>query len=181
MTLYFTADTHFFHHNVIEYSKRPFASVTEMNEKLIYNWNSTVTDGDVVYHLGDVSFGKKEETTEIIKRLKGEIHLIRGNHDGKRLDTGLFASCQDYKVLKIEQEYIVLSHYAMRVWDRSHYGSWMLHGHSHGSLNHEGQGKILDVGVDCFNFKPVSFTQLCSLFSTIPAVQKDHHRIEEGR
>ena len=51
--LYFSSDHHFFHANVIRYCNRPFGSVQEMNEALILNWNKTVTNDDIVYHLGD--------------------------------------------------------------------------------------------------------------------------------
>jgi len=48
---------------------------------------------------------------------------------------------------------IVLCHYAMRAWDRSHYGSWHLYGHSHGTL--PGYGLSFEVAVDCWDFRPV--------------------------
>jgi len=44
--LYFTADTHFWHHNVIKMSRRPFNSLNEMHAALITNWNSVVTKSD---------------------------------------------------------------------------------------------------------------------------------------
>jgi len=53
---------------------------------------------------------------------------------------------------------VVLCHYAMRTWDRSHYGSYHLYGHSHGKL--ERHGWSMDVGVDCFDFYPVSLRQV---------------------
>ncbi|KKL95432.1 hypothetical protein LCGC14_1854620, partial [marine sediment metagenome] len=56
---------------------------------------------------------------------------------------------------------ITLCHYAMRVWDKSHFNSWQLYGHSHGTLN--GIGKQYDVGVDANNFLPVSFANLTEL------------------
>ena len=59
--IFFVADTHFFHKNIIKYCSQPFLSITEMNETLIKNWNSKVSPGDIVFHLGDFAFcGSKE-------------------------------------------------------------------------------------------------------------------------
>lgn len=78
---YFTSDHHFGHKNILEYEKeaRPFNSVEEMNEKLITNWNNTVSPKDNVFHLGDFAFGK--HNISIADRLHGHKRLIMGNHD----------------------------------------------------------------------------------------------------
>ena len=55
--IYFISDTHFYHKSIIPYCKRPFASIEEMNKKLIDNWNYTINDDDTIYFLGDFSFG----------------------------------------------------------------------------------------------------------------------------
>lgn len=81
MKVFVIADTHFFHKNIIKYCDRPFSSVDEMNNTIINNWNNIVSNNDVVLHLGDVSLGSKDETSKIIKRLKGRKILIKGNHD----------------------------------------------------------------------------------------------------
>ena len=83
MKLYVTSDTHFNHKNIIKYCNRPFNDIYEMNEALINNWNSVVTQNDIIYHLGDFGFGTKEELQEIFDRLNGEKYLIMGNHDKK--------------------------------------------------------------------------------------------------
>ena len=82
--IYFIADTHFNHENIIKYCNRPFSNAKEMNENIIKKWNSVVTDEDTVYHLGDVGFGTNEELKKLIERLKGAKVLIMGNHDFKR-------------------------------------------------------------------------------------------------
>ncbi len=48
--VYFTADTHFNHANVLKYCARPFASIDEMNRELIARWNALVGPEDTVYH-----------------------------------------------------------------------------------------------------------------------------------
>ncbi len=78
------SDLHFSHKGVLRFcpAERPFASVEEMNEALIDNWNSTVTKRDTVWVLGDVSFAKTwEETAGLLDQLKGNKNLILGNHD----------------------------------------------------------------------------------------------------
>ena len=72
----------------------------------------------------------------------------------------------DLKTISVNKQKIVLCHYAMRVWDGSHYNSWMLYAHSHGKL--ESQGKSFDVGVDCWNYVPVSFDQVVEKMKTLP-------------
>lgn len=80
-TIWFTADHHFGHANILRYCKRPFADVEEMNEALIANWNRVVAKGDTVYHLGDLFLLPPVEATKRMARLNGSICLIRGNHD----------------------------------------------------------------------------------------------------
>ena len=73
------SDTHFGHNNIIKYANRPWTNAWEMDEELVMLWNDTVRPTDKVYHLGDVTLGKKN--LEIIKQLNGHITLIAGNHD----------------------------------------------------------------------------------------------------
>lgn len=77
--IYVISDTHFSHGNIIKYCNRPFSTIDEMNSTMIENWNKTVRDQDIVYHLGDVYFG--EGASSILPALKGRKRLILGNHD----------------------------------------------------------------------------------------------------
>ena len=86
-TVYFTADPHFGHANIIRYENRPFASVEEMDRELIRRWNETVTPEDTVYLLGDFSFYGKEKSAEILAALQGQIRLVMGNHDTRSTRT----------------------------------------------------------------------------------------------
>lgn len=162
MTTFFTADTHFGHDNIIKYCKRPFASSFEMDETLVSNWNAVVKPGDTVHHLGDFAFGRAatgEYISKLAKRLHGSVHLIHGNHE--KVARGMkwfFASMKDYDEIEINGQRIVLFHYGMRVWHHDYKGVWHLYGHSHGLL--PAMNKSLDIGVDCWNFSPVSFEQL---------------------
>src|SRR3990167_7246288 len=82
--IYFTADLHFGHKNIITFCNRPFAGTQEMNRALIDNWNSRVQKSDEVYLLGDVSFAAAEYTKHMLEQLNGKIYLIKGNHDSDK-------------------------------------------------------------------------------------------------
>jgi calcineurin-like phosphoesterase family protein len=162
---FFTADTHFNHANIISYCQRPFASVEEMNEALIAKWNARVGQGDLVYHLGDLAWG---DWNPILSRLNGDIILIRGGHDKKSEEkfAGRLLHKADLMDIVIEGYALVLCHYCLRVWNKSHYDSWHLFGHSHGRL--AAIGKSLDVGVDGHDFAPWSWEEVKAYMSGRP-------------
>ncbi|MEA1848862.1 metallophosphoesterase family protein [Chryseobacterium sp. MHB01] len=166
--IFFTADHHFGHANIIKFSERPFESLEHMNEELIKRWNEKIGKDDTVYHLGDFSLGKPDFTKEILDRLNGNIHLIKGNHEGAALTyPKRFASIRDYHELRIDEadnsngkQKIILFHYSLRTWNGSHRGVWQLYGHSHGTLPDDEMTLSFDVGVDCHNFYPVSYEEV---------------------
>ena len=150
---FFTADEHYGHTNIIKHCDRPFDNVKAMNEALIKNHNMHVTENDTVIHAGDFYFGKKEEEAQkYLDRLNGKHIVLKGSHDWWLKDA------HEIWENKIEDQYIVVCHYAMRVWPRSHFNSWQLYGHSHGNLHPV--GKQWDIGVDNNNYLPVSLSQL---------------------
>ena len=77
--LFFTSDTHFGHFNIAKYCHRPFDTRKQMDEALIENWNKTVNDDSLIFHLGDFAWGGFSKWTPILERLKGHIILIKGN------------------------------------------------------------------------------------------------------
>lgn len=166
MNTFFVSDTHLGHKNIIKYCNRPFYSVEQMDEMLICNWNSVVRPNDIVYHLGDFSFG---DPAKYLYRLNGKIHLVKGNHDHRYKDNVFLENgvvwVKDMYELKTFDVPIVLCHYAMRVWARSHYGAWMLYGHSHGKLPDDKTKLSIDVGVDCFDFYPVEYKKVKEIMS----------------
>jgi len=172
--LYFIGDTHFGHANVIKYCDRPFADVEEMDEALIANWNSVVKATDTIYHLGDFSFSKTPE--KYFHRLNGKKHLIKGNHDRKITTDLQWDSVQDYLELKIEKRYIVLCHYAFKTWNRSHYSSYNLFGHSHGTMQDDPNALAIDVGVDCHNYTPISLEEIDIIMAKKKWKPVDHHK-----
>ena len=86
MRTFFTSDSHFGHDNIIRHCKRPckehpFQDGAQMDRALMDAWNSVVSPGDVVYHLGDFSLRPAETIQGLLKKLYGIKHLIVGNHD----------------------------------------------------------------------------------------------------
>jgi calcineurin-like phosphoesterase family protein len=134
-----------------------FSTIEEMDEKLISNWNELIKPGDIVKHLGD--FLWKGDLKHYVERLNGEIHLIKGNHDLRDDYHKYFKSVKDLDTIKLaDNNIVVLCHYALRVWNRSHYGSFHCYGHSHGKLS--GVGRSMDVGVDTNNYKPYNLDEV---------------------
>lgn len=190
--IYFTSDTHFGHKNIVKGTTswtsfkegsshqgvRDFDTLEEHNYTLIKHINEKVGYSDTLYHLGDWSFGGKENIQKFREQLAcNDIHLIFGNHDQhiEPLESpfkSLFSSCSYYKELSINKQRFVLLHYGMRVWNKSHHGSIHLYGHSHGTL--PSFGRSMDVGVDTNNLYPYSIEEIIKILpETSPIV--DHH------
>ena len=133
-----------------------------MDKTLITNFNSVVSKKDIVIHAGDFTLGSKKFANSIIKQLNGEHIFIKGSHDrwlGKKYNLMIWEG-------RIKSRYLVICHYAMLTWRRSHYNSWHCYGHSHGRL--KTKGKTLDVGVDTNNFFPYSFDQIEKIMEIKP-------------
>jgi calcineurin-like phosphoesterase family protein len=178
--LFFTGDTHFSHAKVIDYSRRPFPTVEAMDAAMIQRWNTRVSPEDTVFHLGDFAFASRKRDVEDLRaRLHGKIHLIAGNHDhAATRNAAGWASVQPYLELRAGGTSIVLSHYAFEVWNAGHYGAWHLHGHSHGKLRRLPNRRRLDVGVDCWDFAPVSFAELAVEMAKVTFAPGDRHQEE---
>lgn len=180
MNIFFTSDTHYNHRNIVKGLSRwsntdkcrNFNSLQEHNDCLVNNFNSVLGPDDVLYHLGDWSFGGSRYVREFRERLNCRtVHLIYGNHDTTIEKTpelqDLFTSVQHYKKIDAGDGIgVVLSHYAMRVWHHQGRGVWMLHGHSHGVLPPYGDAKTMDVGVDTNNLFPYSIQDLKTIFKS---------------
>ena len=105
--IFFTADLHLGHTNIIKYCKRPFQNVDEMNAKLIENWNETVSDKDEIYVVGDFAFMGTKNVEEILKHLRGRKYLLRGNHDkglNETMALKYFEWIKDYYILKVSEK-----------------------------------------------------------------------------
>lgn len=173
--LFFTADTHFSHKNIVKYSNRPFANSQEMDQRMIENWNAKVPVNGVVWFLGDFAFSDEEPAQRILNRLNGSKHLIIGNHDKTGVRLKGWKSISRMEEIYAENQMIVLCHYAMKVWNKSHHGTWQLYGHSHGSLPDDPNALAFDVGVDCHNYTPLSFFDVERIMQKKTFKPIDHH------
>lgn len=186
MAVYFTSDTHLGHANFIKGTSkwtdtslcRPFDTVEEHDNTLIDAINTTVTNRDVLYHLGDFCFpgnGTRAQKRKIIAEYRERIHptymyLLLGNHDKSNLYTELDPYytrifSPPYLELKATDQHpdITLCHYAMRTWNKSHFGTWHLFGHTHAQLAIPDDSLSMDVGVDChLEWKPFSLDEIAA-------------------
>lgn len=176
--IFFTSDTHFYHKNILKYSpirlngigctledyEADRTAIThQYSDFLIEKWNAQVTDDDDVYFLGDLAFIGKEKVDALLNKLKGKIHLIKGNHDNvlrhftdrfvevKDIETLTFTNNQ-FKFISPEEPFkLILCHYPLLTWDGRTNGSCMVHGHCHGSIdeyNTESNQLRVDIGLD---------------------------------
>lgn len=167
---YFTADMHLGHANILKHCNRPFSSIEEMDETLIENWNSRVTDRDDVWIVGDFTFRTRVSAGTCLKNLKGHKHLVTGNHDKtwmKGLDLSeYFESVGEIAETKLDGRHIVLCHYPMMCWNKSQYGAYLIHGHIHNDTDLpfwdmiKDNDHMLNAGVDVNGFYPVTFDEL---------------------
>ena len=156
MAVYFTSDTHFGDPRVLRIDRRPFGSIAEHDAGLVARWNETVAPGDEVWHLGDFALHVSEERLEaLLAALHGRKHLVSGNNDGPAtLAATGWASVQPYAELVVDGVAAVMCHYAFRTWKNMGRGWIDLHGHSHGRL--KPQTRQYDVGVDAWDYRPVT-------------------------
>lgn len=159
-----TSDLHFFHKNILKFQPNraaQFASVDEMNAFIVRHINETVGEDGILFHLGDLSFGRADETVDLLGAIKvREVHSVFGNHDdeehmrslARRLS--LVGSTKwifhgERITLKTQKnEEMVCDHFPLQVWNKSHHNAYHVHGHCHGSLSNEGYGRRCDVGFD---------------------------------
>jgi calcineurin-like phosphoesterase family protein len=151
--IFFTGCTHFGHANIIKLTNRPFDTVEEMDAALITNWNATVGDDDVVYHVGDVAFGA--DYRNWTRHLKGTIHYLRGNHDKQGEH---WVSMWTLKNVDVVGK-VIMCHYPIEEWDGWWRGSIHVHAHTHGKELVSAPRRF-NVGVDANNFRPVSLAAL---------------------
>lgn len=173
--IYFTADLHLGHENIIHHCSRPFRTVEEMDRALIDAWNKRVGPEDTVYILGDLMFSCKDPAG-YLRQLAGKKHLILGNHDAvwmkrlKKTEPGLpeaaFESIQQAAEITVDNCRVTLSHYPMMTWNGFAEGTYLIYGHIHNGTEAtywpllSTMGHALNAGVDVNSFQPVTLEEL---------------------
>jgi calcineurin-like phosphoesterase family protein len=186
MNCFFTSDHHFGHVNIIQYSRRPFANVVEMNEAMVDRHNAVVRDEDEVYFVGDLALDDKYVAL-FAPRLKGKKILVPGNHDSchpmHRRHTAACARFRDWGFTTIQERMVrdlpfgrsFICHMPLRNITVEHDQryialrpeeaeldeqgcKYLLHGHVHEKWKR--RGRMINVGVDQWNFTPVSVEEL---------------------
>lgn len=178
MANFFTSDQHFFHKNIIILCDRPFRDLNHMHAELIKRHNDVVNEQDNVYHLGDFSFGSIEKSKAILNQLKGKHYLVRGNHDKTSFNMKKIGF--EEKIAGVtwhfnENIFFDMSHFprsflncelenkgnnAKDLPENNNMFSpdgenWLLHGHIHKAWKIWPQKKMINVGVDMWDFTPI--------------------------
>jgi len=164
MTVWFTSDHHFNHANIIAYCSRPFASLSEMNERMVEEWNARVSDSDTVYVVGDFFLGPTPDGVRIGQSLRGRKILVKGNHDRSThtcLQAG-FAQVSSRISLALEDGTRALLRHVPLDENFLDGHDLQIHGHRHGGPQLE--GRHLNVCVDLWNFRPVAEREVIDLW-----------------
>ena len=179
--IWLTSDLHFGHDREFIWGPRGFKNVNEMNEAIIKNWNAVVAPEDEAYVLGDLMLGDNEAGIKMIKQLKGTIHIVLGNHDTKtRVE--MYQECHNVAdvqyatVIKFKGYSFYLSHYPTITSNlEKEFGKHCLinlFGHIHSGPNADPNGvdqnltlhqNQMDVGIDAWNYKPISLDFINSI------------------
>jgi calcineurin-like phosphoesterase family protein len=173
MTIYFTADLHVFHDNIIKYCDRPYKDHIEMWEGIRDGWNSTVTEDDETWILGDFTLkGKmyKQKLAIQLSELNGRKHLVYGNHDRLKVrdhkDIGFTLVEKKYHLHKETGFYLAHDPALANCVPKN---SVFLCGHVHNLFTQfitpEGI-IIINVGVDVRNFKPISVKEIKQILAS---------------
>ena len=163
--VYFTADLHLGHKNILTLSNRKFSSIEEHDDFLINSINEAVNTSDHLYILGDLGFHTDYiGLVTYISRINcRNIHIIKGNHDSIRnlerlRHDGLIAEVKEMKTVQNGRHHVFCCHYPMREWPGFYRGHYHAYGHVHNTL--PVYERTMDVGVDSIGFVPIEFNDL---------------------
>ncbi len=153
MNIFFTADMHLGHSNILKYTNRQYSNIYDMDRGIIDNFNSIVGKKDLTYILGDFAW---HNHVKYLNELNGKKILVKGDHDKMSQDVlQQFTRVYDFGAnLQIDGQRLTLCHWPMKSWRKSFNGrSWHFYGHVHGRMPEYPDVYSSDVGVDvwaCF-------------------------------
>ena len=183
--IYLTSDLHFGHQKSFLWQPRGFESSDEHDAAVIKNINSVVTDEDELYILGDLMLGDNAAGIEKVKQLRGNKHIILGNHDSEsriELYRPIAAEVVYATMLKYKKYSFFLSHYPtyMGNYDLQMSKVWAIHGHTHYKTKFGEIDKNYNVALDAHNCFPVDLdTILLDIQMKWNEIHKE--QVEAGR
>ena len=167
--IYYTADLHFGHKNVLQFDGRPFQTIEEHDRFLIDSWNARVKPEDQVYIVGDFCMQSDRGPMYYLKQLSGRKYLIKGNHDTALLKDpevmSQFELVEKMYFIKDRDYRIALCHFPLAEWNQYHRGAWHIYGHIHNKRERAFQfmreeEKALNAGIMINHYMPVSMEEL---------------------
>lgn len=156
--IFFTSDYRFYDVEINDGFKDEF----ERNETIIENHNEVVNKNDIVYILGNFSFGNPKETLDLIKKLNGRINLIVGGFDsnGNILSHKKHLASCNYKLdFMIDDRYVTLNSYPQMYWYKKESGAYHLCGYLKGTVPPPA-GLCMDVSIDNNNYYPYNWEEI---------------------
>lgn len=176
MQNWYTADTHFGHENIIPFCGRQFRHAGHMDSVLIENMWKVVQTHDDLWIIGDFAIGPKVKDPEYLHILFGQLpgarkHLVVGNHDHTPTLALPWDSVSHLAEVRDGPDGLThtLCHYPMITWNGAREGALQLFGHVHN--NWQGSRNAVNVGVDQWEFMPVSFEQIAERAKRLPVNQ----------
>lgn len=171
MKIFFTGNLQFGRPSAIKEFKRPFANVDEMNEALVQNWNSVVTDEDVVYVIGNFAW---DPTTaeEMLALLNGQILIVPGEmeHPIEELDDNdnmPDGTSLTEQIFTCEEDKVTVSYWPLMEWPHKSEGHYLFFGYPNPKYKTDHKKKLVNVACDFWAYKPQSFDSIISLFKDI--------------
>lgn len=180
MANWYSADLHLGHERIIEFCGRPFQSVTDMNARIIANFQALVAQDDDLWIIGDFAFGRSDSIERFeswFHSLPGRKHLVIGNHDDEAVISLPWRSVEYMAEITDGDQLLTLCHYPMITWNGARRGALQLFGHVHDQW--QGSRNSVNVGVDQWDFKPVRIADIKRRASKLP-VNKHWSDVEHG-
>lgn len=195
MANYITSDLHLGHRAIINYcppTRRHFTDVDQMNETIVSNINSVVTEEDTLYILGDIAFMPPARACEFLKRINGSKVIVWGNHDHKLRRSTEFASQKslmgvvwegDYKeqtfVVDDVRQQIMMMHFPIFSFNGQRHGAIHCHGHRHSYHEYRNtfgpNVRCIDIGLEGNSLMPYCIEDLVREMRKRPILDEDYH------
>ena len=160
-SIWLIADTHFFHTNIGQYCDRPDG----WQDLIIVNWNRFIQPGEIVFHLGDLALGKKEDTEAFVPLLNGKIYLLRGNHDRRSkvfyANLGITLVKDPYSMVHSSGQRLIFSHRPISPLEP---GLLNLHGHIHNNPSLDVGPRHINLSVEVREYRPWRLGDILRLY-----------------